>query len=200
LDQRDADPIGFLDRVWKTGSNEAAEAPKETKARCVGFKWTRGQNLDVFKHVVEDDGVRKIVLRRRNRIKTYVSEKIAQATDQWEVYSRSELVMPRPRVHVQLVELRHHIEQNEHFYSDLSAALALSNQPHLKLEFETLFDRNVQVQLFQFLEVSSPEIPPVVGSVKQNSSDLRDSIANFDELSASLADSELRMELMDCGI
>ncbi len=90
LQQRDHDPLGFLDRVWQTGQTTT----------CVGFKWTRGQNQDVLKSVVEDTGVKKIVLRRRNRIKTYVSERIAQETQQWEVYSRQELTMPRPRIQV----------------------------------------------------------------------------------------------------
>ncbi len=90
---------------------------------CVGFKWTRGQNEDVLKSVVEDTGVKKIVLRRRNRIKTYVSEKIAQETQQWEVYSRHELTMPRPRIHVDAEELLQHIAINQHFYAELSADL-----------------------------------------------------------------------------
>ena len=190
LRQRDHDPLGFLDRVWQTGTDDT----------CVGFKWTRGQNQDVLKSVLEDTGVKKLVLRRRNRIKTYVSERIAQETQQWEVYSREELTMPRPRIHVDAVDLLQHIASNQHFYTEVSAAVKPSSQPHLELEYETLFDRRVQIRMFEFLAVCSPEIPPIAASVKQNSNDLQDTIANFDELAECLPDSDLINELFDRGM
>ncbi len=190
LQQRDEDPLGFLDRVWKTGTDDM----------CVGFKWTRGQNEEVLKSVLEDTGVKKIVLRRRNRIKTYVSERIAQETKQWEVYSRRELKMPRPRIHVDAEELLEHIASNQRFYARLSDVLSQSSQPHLEVEYETLFDRSVQIRILEFLAVSSPETPPIAASVKQNSNDLRDSIANFSELAAGLPEGELISELFDRGM
>jgi hypothetical protein len=190
LRQRDDDPLGFLDRVWQTGTDDT----------CVGFKWTRGQNEDVLKSVLEDTGVKKVVLRRRNRIKTYVSERIAQDTQQWEVYARHELTMPRPRIHVDAVELFEHIASNQHFYAELSAAVSKPNQPHLEVEYETLFDPLVQVHMFEFLAVCSPEMPLVAASVKQNSSDLQDTIANFAELASRLPDGELTTELFDRGM
>ncbi len=190
LQQRDANPLGFLDRVWQSG----------TDSMCVGFKWTRGQNQDVLKSVLEDCGVKKIVLHRRNRIKTFVSEKIAQQTQQWEVYSPQELMLPRPQIQVELAELLQHMESNQRFYAELSAALSQSDQPHVEVEYETLFEREVQIRLFQFLAVSSPQIQPVAASVKQNPKDLRDTIANFTELAAQLPKGELLRELFDCGI
>ena len=190
LRQRDQDPMAFLDRVWQTGTDNT----------CVGFKWTRGQNEDVLKSVLKDDQVKKIVLRRRNRIKTYVSERIAQQTQQWEVYSRHELTLPRPRIHVDAVELLEHIASNQRFYAELSAAVSQPNQQHLEVEYEMLFDRNVQVRMFEFLAVPSPEMRPIAASVKQNSSDLRDTIANFSELAARLPDGELTTELFDRGM
>ncbi len=194
LQQRDDDPLGFLDRVWQTGTKTG------TEDSCVGFKWTRGQNRDVLTSVLEDAGIKKVVLRRRNRIKTYVSERIAQETQQWEVYSRHELTMPRPRIHVDAAELLEHIASNQRFYAELSAALSQPSQPHLEVEYETLFDRSVQHRMFQFLAVPAPEMPPVAASVKQNSSDLRDTIANFAELAAHLPRGELITELFDRGM
>ncbi len=58
----------------------------------------------------------------------------------------------------------------------------------------------VQIRMFEFLAVCSPEMPPIAASVKQNSTDLRDTIANFAELAAWLPDSELITELFDCGM
>lgn len=190
LGQRDDDPLGFLKLVWQTGSDEMA----------VGFKWTRGQDQRVLRSVLEDADVKKIILRRRNRIKTYVSERIAQETHQWEVYSPQDLMLPRPRIEVDAADLLKHIADNEHFYAELMDALSGPNQPHLLLDYETLFQREVQVRTFEFLGVAFPETPPVPGSVKQNPNDLRDTIANFAELSSRLSESELRTELYDLGM
>jgi LPS sulfotransferase NodH len=189
LRQRDNDPLGFLDHVWQTG----------TANTCVGFKWTRGQTVDVLKSVVGDSRVKKIVLRRRNRIKTFVSDKIAQQTLQWEVYSQDELIMPRPRIHVDAAELLQHIASNQLFYADLSADLARQGQPLLEVDYETLLDRSGPARMLEFLDVS-PDLPLTATSVKQNSTDLRDTIANFAELAASLPDDGLITELHDCGL
>lgn len=190
LQQRDEQPLSFLERVWQTGSGDT----------CVGFKWTRGQNQDVLSSVVEDTDVRKIVLRRRNRIKTFVSDLIAQQTQQWEVYSRQELTLPRPRIHVDAGQLSEHIAINQQFYADLSGALSRHNQLYCEVDYETLFDRPCQIRMLQFLAVASLDVPLTAASVKQNSTDLRATIANFDELAESLADGELFAELNDRGI
>ena len=190
LRDRDDDPIGFLDLVWQTAGD----------GQCVGFKWTRGQDRDVLKHVLEDSAVKKLVLRRRNRVKTYVSEKIAQKTHQWEVYSSDDLLLPRPRIHVDAAQLVEHTAMNQRFYAEVMAVLDESCQPYRELDYETLFDRDVQIQIFEFLEVASPETPPIAGSVKQNPNDLRHTIENFAELSTRLSDSELIRELHDLGM
>lgn len=190
LQQRDDDPLSFLHRVWRSGSQVAS----------VGFKWTRGQNELVLQHVLEDAGIKKIVLRRNNRIKTFVSEKIAQQTGQWEVYRGDRLKTPRPQIRIDTPDLLRHITLNEDFYEELDTTLSRSGQPQLQLQYERLFDRDVQVRMFEFLAVPDPEFPPTATSIKQNPRDLRKTIANFDELSASLPDDALKQEILDVGI
>lgn len=190
LKERDDDPLSFLERVWESGTGQ----------RCVGFKWTRGQDECVLETVCKDPGVKKIVLRRRNRIKTFVSERIAQRTNQWEVYSEQDLLLPRPRIRVDVDDLLQHIANNESFYAGMMAWMTSPPQPCLEMEYESIFDPQVQDQVFRFLGVCPPETPPVAGSVKQNPTDLRDAIANFDELCSQLTDPELVGELADLGM
>lgn len=190
LRQRDENPMRFLDRVWQTGTGHVS----------VGFKWTRGQNEDVFKSMLGDAGVKKIVLRRRNRIKTFVSERIARQTEQWEVYDQRELTMPRPCITVDAVELLEHIAGNQQFYAKLWDGLQSLGQPHLDIEYETLFDSKVQDGLLGFLGVSSCEHALTPASVKQNPTDLRETIANFAQLAAQLPAGDLMAELHDRGI
>lgn len=187
LEQRDDQPIEFLGRIWRTAESESA----------VGFKWTRGQDQLVLNQVLSDVQVKKIVLRRRNRIKTYVSERIAQQTQQWEVYSRDDLIVPRPRIQIDVHDLLAHIELNETFYDRIMQRLTERQSPHLELEYETLFERDVQIRTFRFLEVPFPDRTPTAHSVKQNPNDLRDTIENFDQLADQLAAYGLLSELLD---
>jgi LPS sulfotransferase NodH len=185
--ERDRDPLAFLDRVWLTGRDY----------RCVGFKWTRGQNKTVFESVLEDSGIKKIVLRRGNRIKTYISEQIAEQTRQWEAYSQQELHLSRPSVTVDNVKLLEHISLNRQFYTDIGESLRRTHQPHIDVLYESLFSPQEQQRLLEFLGVNIVDQRLTAASVKQNSTDLRDSIANFSELSATLVGSDLETDLYD---
>ena len=187
LAERDRDPIAFLDRVWQTGQDY----------RCVGFKWTRGQNDKAFAAVLKNSGVKKIVLRRHNRIKTYTSEQIAQQTQQWEAYSRQELCLPRPRVTVDHVKLLEHISMNDQFYAEIDSSLRRTRQPYIDVVYESLFCADEQLRLLEFLSVNRVDERLTAASVKQNSTDLRDTIANFSELSAALVGSDLESDLFD---
>lgn len=187
LAERERDPLEFLDRVWRTGQNY----------RCVGFKWTRGQNKIVFENVLQDFRVKKIVLRRHNRIKTYISEQIAKQTQQWEAYSQQEVHRPRPRVTVDTVKLHEHISVNDQFYNEIDMSLTRTHQPHIDVLYESLFSRQEQMRLLEFLCVNAVDQHLTPASVKQNSTDLRDSIANFSELSAAVAGSDYEADLYD---
>jgi hypothetical protein len=187
IEERDRDPLRFLQRVWQA----AAEY------RCVGFKWTLGQNETVLRSVLHDPGVRKIVLRRRNRIKTYVSELIARHTQQWEVYSAEELHVPRPQVFVEPSELWAYINRSEQFYQQIAATLDQSRQPCLGLEYESLGIEAEQHRMLAFLGVRDVAQRLVAQSVKQNPTDLCELIANFDDLAARIQDSDLGKELYE---
>jgi LPS sulfotransferase NodH len=187
FEDRDRDPLGFLERIWNTGRDY----------HSVGFKWTRGQNELVLKRVIRDARVKKIVLRRCNRVKTFVSDKIAQQTQQWEVYDRAALVHPRPLVTVDRAELLNHISVNDQFYSTILAALADARQPYVQVVYEHLFDADQQQRLLEFLGVTETRYRLTAASVKQNPTDLQNVIANFRELAASVEGTSLAAELND---
>jgi len=190
LQERDRNPLAFLDQVWQTGDGQ----------RCIGFKWTRGQNEDVLRTVVGDRAVKKFVLRRCNRIKTYISDKIAQQTQQWEVYSKDDLHLPRPRIAADKEELLAHISTNARFYGELLSSLRRMEQPHIETTYEALFDKAEQRRLLEFLGICDLNFHLEAASVKQNPTDLRDSISNFAEFRESLCGSDLQPELNDPGM
>jgi len=49
----------------------------------VGFKMWRGQNLKAYRKIAADEGIKKLVLERKNRLASYSSLKLAQMTNQW---------------------------------------------------------------------------------------------------------------------
>jgi LPS sulfotransferase NodH len=184
-EERDRRPLAFLERVWRNPLGFA----------CVGFKMTRGQDEQVLEAVLGDRGVRKIVVKRRNRVKTFVSELIARRTGQWEVYDRADLVAERPRVEVDPAELRLNVAQNDAYYARLEAALRRSGQAFVAVAYEELSSDRERLRLLEFLGVRpAPEVLRA-SSVKQNSTDLRRLVANFDELAAALRDTEFGPEL-----
>lgn len=185
IDERDRDPLAVVARVWAHPLGR----------RVVGFKLNRGQDERVFDAVLDDPAIRKIVLRRRNRVKSYVSELVARQTGEWESYPYSPSTSEKPRVEVHADELRAHIAANDAYYEGLYTRMPPRGDRPLELTYETLGEAREQQRVVEFLGVR-----PLPGGLraltrKQNSRDLRDVISNFDQLAEELAGTGLADEL-----
>ena len=187
MEARDREPLAFLQRVW--------EHP--LGASCVGFKMTRGQNDAVMRALIGDPGVLKILLYRRNRLKTFVSEQLARQTDQWEVYARDQLVTGAPRLHIDVESFRAHCDLNERFYQDIEHALRSGRQRWIEVAYENLLAGSEHVRLLEFLGVGDTRARLTQSSIKQSDTDLRSHIENYRELELALEDSEYLAELHD---
>jgi LPS sulfotransferase NodH len=187
MEARDSEPFAFLRRVW--------EHPQG--ARCVGFKMTRGQDAAVMQGLINDSGVLKILLQRRNRLKTFISEELARQSDQWEVYSKHELVTETPRLHVDIKAFWAHCELNESYYKDIEHALQVGGQTWTETAYEDILNEREQVRLLEFLSVESTESTLRQASVKQSDRDLRTHIENFHELERAFEGSDYLAELYD---
>lgn len=185
--ERDADPLGFLDRIWRQAGRH----------RCLGFKMTCGQAEPVLEHVLADSAVRKVVLRRRNRVKTCVSEKIAAKLDSWEVYDEADLPSRTPCVDLDPQELREHAAANERFYERVEASIAGTGQTCLRVDYEDLRSPEEHVRLLRFLDAVPEDVRLEPTSVKQNPVDLREVVRNFDALAEALRGDPLRDELLE---
>jgi LPS sulfotransferase NodH len=187
IERRDQDPTAFLDQVWREPRGHA----------CVGFKMTRGQAEPILEQVLDDTGVRKIVLRRRNRVKTWVSERVAERLDEWEVYDEAQLAAARPLLEIDVRDLREHAALNEAFYGRIEAPLVESGQDFLRVCYEDLWSPEQHTRLLDFLDAAPADRALEPRSVKQNPRDLRQVLANFDELAEALHGDALRAELLD---
>jgi len=185
MEARDREPFAFLQRVW--------EHPQG--ASCVGFKMTRGQDVAVMQSLIEDSAVSKILLYRRNRLKTFISEEIARQTDRWEVYTRSELAPVTPRLHVDIEAFRAHCDLNEGFYQDIRNALGSGGQRWVETAYEEILTAPEHVRLLGFLGVEATGVKLTQSSIKQGGKDLRTHIENYQELERAFQGSEHLEEL-----
>jgi LPS sulfotransferase NodH len=185
--ERDRSPLCFLDRVWATSLG----------ASHIGFKLTRGQGDPVMRHVLHDSSVAKIVLRRSNRLKTFVSQLSAEHSDHWEAYDDGPAMPSSPMVRIEIEALEAHARLNEEFYEDLHRELALGEQPYIDLRYENLHRRREHTRVLSFLGLTPPHPRLAAASVKQGGRDLRAMIANFDELDVALRGSGYHEELHD---
>ncbi len=185
LSDRDRDPEAVLARVWQCDLGH----------RAVGFKHNRGQNATVLARVLEDKAVRKIVLRRDNRIRTFVSEEIALRTGEWESYPGREIGGGGRSLAVVVDQLRWHVRENARHYAAIMQALEVTGQRALELSYERLALAEERLRALRFLGVDRPELPLHGATRKQNPEALRTLITNFEELAAELQGSDLESEL-----
>lgn len=187
---RDRDPLGFLERAWGFADGY----------RAVGFKLNLGQSEAVRRHVLSDPGIRKLVLKRANRVKSYVSERIAEATGEWESYPEAAAGNGHHRVAVEVDGLLHHAERNRLYYEEIEEALAASGQAWLELTYEKLGQEEERRRALRFLGVEPPPEGLREATRKQNPADLRHTIANFEGLAALLQGTALEGDLYASGI
>lgn len=188
IEDRQTAPLKLLDRAWSNASGH----------RAVGFKLNLGQSEAVFTHVISDPGIRKIILSRDNRIRSYVSELIAERTDVWESYPDSEPASDPGPQHVDVDDLFQRVRRNREYYRGLRQRIDAAGQSALELRYEDLGERKARRELLRFLDVD-PETGLVSETSRMNRGSLRSLICNFTELEKALAGSDLQRDLANGG-
>ncbi|HWZ44527.1 MAG TPA: hypothetical protein VNW97_13715 [Candidatus Saccharimonadales bacterium] len=189
IEERERDPVTFLQHVWKTGLEHT----------CVGFKLCWRQHEIAYRAVLDDTSVRKIVLKRRNRVKTFISLLRARETGEWVIYEDSAATPQNPKnpkIHVAHAELLDNIEFNEQYYAEIESILGRTGQKHLTLFYEDLSSEAALAGTLEFLEVSRPDPRLLQGCTRRlTTPSLKEIVSNFDELSAALSGTPLQTEL-----
>lgn len=183
--ERDRHPVEFVRKVFahRCGRN------------AVGFKINRGQNEIAFHHVLHDSNVKKIILRRRNRVKTFVSELIAERTGQWESYEFSDFSPSNTAVEVDVMALCAYLKQMDDYYLQIENLLDATGQRNLAVAYEDLRSPEEQRRILDYLGVSTSVAALIPATRKRNRPDLRSLVSNFDELRSGLRSHELISQL-----
>jgi LPS sulfotransferase NodH len=187
IEERDRNIELFLAKIWQQNLNKKA----------VGFKIFRNQNPTVNSLLIKDKQVQKIVLTRKNKIKTYVSLLLAKKHNEWII---DEKTAPQDKerkqgvVKINLESLQNWIQVHDRYYESIRQALEKSKQSFLEISYEDLIGADnelVKSNVLKFLGVSIQPHLLRASLKKQNSDRLVDLISNFEELEKKLSGTEL---------
>lgn len=171
LQEREADPLAYMARIWR----------EHLGHRAVGFKMTHRQNKAVFEALCADGGISKIILRRRHRLRTYVSRLLAEQSGVWEAYGAATERPASNKVSVDYKELLQAVAYNDAYYDELNSRV---HGPCAAIEYENMFDADEQSSLLDFLGLR--RLPLQTRSRRQNPQPLASLLENAEELARQL--------------
>lgn len=179
-------PLEFVQATWQRSLGHS----------CVGFKLNVGQSKDVFSAVLDDCATKKVIVTRKNRIRAYVSERIAEASGQWESYPESSPPRRVEAVHVEPTALKQHARRNSEYLADISRRLRETDQQPFPVFYENIGHGQTQRELLRFLGVD-PEADLRGSTSRMNPQPLPSLIENFNELREALSGDELLNDLVE---
>jgi LPS sulfotransferase NodH len=177
-------PLKLLENCWQ----------QDQGFDRVGFKLNIGQAPLVLQTVLSDPAIQKIVLTRRNRLRAFVSEQIAQRTGQWESYPDSTVKKPDGPIHIEPAAVFDFLERHRVYYQGIDRSLLSSGQECFKLEYEMLAMEETHRSLLNFLGVDAG-LGLRSETYKINPGTLQEQVSNFDELQQALAGTALEQDL-----
>ncbi len=172
LQQREADPVGFLDRM---------RAQTEGLA---GFRFFHDHDPRMLSHALSDERCAKIVLTR-NPLDSYVSRKIASATGQWRLADMKGAKSATIRFDHK--EFEAHVEALQQFQLHVLRSMQISGQTAFYVAYEDIQDVEVLDGLAAFLGVDHRKEKVSRATKVQNPASLEEKVENFAEMSQALA-------------
>jgi len=172
MEERDRDPRPLLRKL------------REETEGLSGFRFFHDHDLRILDDVLPDPACAKIILTR-NPLESYVSWKIAQATDQWKLTNARRL--KTAKVRLDLPEFLQHLQDIQAFQLLLLHALQTTGQTAFYLDYEDLGSLDVMNGLAAFLGVEARLKSLDDTLKKQNPGPLEDKLENPEALTEAIA-------------
>jgi hypothetical protein len=172
IEERDRDPRPLLRKL------------REETEGLSGFRFFHDHDLRILDDVLPDTGCAKIILTR-NPLESYVSWKIAQATDQWKLTNPKRL--KTAKVHFDVPEFLKHLQDIQAFQLLLLNALQTTGQTAFYLDYDDLGSVEVMNGLAAFLGVEARLKGLDDTLKKQNPGPLEDKLENPEALAEAVA-------------
>ena len=169
---RDADPLRLI------------QVMKDNTHGIPGFRYFHDHDPRVFDAVMADRRCAKIVLTR-NVVESYVSHRIAQATDQWRLGDMKNLRSAKVRFEPDGFEQM--LLARKAFQEQILRALQISGQTAFYIDYEDIQNLDVINGLAHFLGEDA-RLEAFSGKTKkQNPQALADKVTNFAEMQKALS-------------
>ncbi|OSQ53296.1 sulfotransferase family 2 domain-containing protein [Marivita geojedonensis] len=178
------DILGVTQRQREDNPERLLRAIKSKSAGLGGFRYFHDHDPRVLSAILADPRCAKIVLTR-NPVDSYVSLKIARATDQWKLTNVTN--RKAAQAHFDLHEFERHVGTMQSFQLEIMRALQVTGQTAFYIGYDDLHDTEILSGLAGWLGV--PTVPDAFQSnlKPQNPEPLSDKVANFDRMVAALS-------------
>jgi|SRR5690625_1447612 len=180
---KNRDPEKFLQLVFSQ------------KADAIGFKIFQNQDDSILNRLIFDRGISKIILIRKNMLRSYVSYCIARETGVWSKHKGATVKLAR--VDINFEEFLEFFNKNNQFIRNVEKKLTDSDQHYLNLSFEEITTAFPLDKIESFLGIQAVLGDAEVEQVRQNPFSLKEIIINYDEIFQKLNDHNMKYFLED---
>lgn len=163
------------------------EAMRKDTAGLAGFRFFHDHDPRVLDHVLDTPSAAKVVLTR-NPLDSYVSLKIARATNQWRLSDMKQA--KSARIRFDAAEFRAHVEALQSFQVLVMRRLQTSGQTAFYVAYDDIQDLEVLNGLARFLGASGRLDKPVTTTKVQNPAGLEDKVDNYAEMAEALSSTD----------
>jgi len=161
-------PLRFLDQIF------------DQEAATIGFKIFVNQDNKTMNYLIDEPSIKKVILERKSRLRSFVSEQIAVQSGVWD---RLEGEAPRlNKIMVDLSDLAAYQEKIDHLLNTWENRLKNTWQEHLRLSYEELTDQFPTQKIGEYIGAKINRLDVEVDQKKQNPFLLRDIVINYEEL------------------
>jgi LPS sulfotransferase NodH len=148
-----------------------------------GFRYFHDHDPRILPTILTDPRCAKIILTR-NPLDSYVSLKIARATDQWKLTNVTN--RKAAKAHFDLSEFERHVAQIQSFQLGIMHALQVTGQTAYYIGYDDLHDTDVLSGLARWLGVEAVPDSFKSNLKPQNPQPLSDKVENFDQMQVAL--------------
>jgi len=180
---RDSNPWQFINMVFRSPGVLPNGRPNQVKA--IGFKMSHVQGWMVFFSLMLNHNVKKVIVRRENLLKTYVSILFALKSREWiDLSGRSNNELSQKvvsKVYVNPVSYMKYVRYRTLFYRSIRFFFKLTLQKVFEIEFKEIADGRKCRELILFLGLNDC-VELHSKTQRQAQRALAERIENIDEL------------------
>lgn len=184
LELRRSDPVAFLERLLTMAGERHSPA-------ALGFKylyWDAHQHAAVTEHLREQQHIKILHLKRRNRLERMLSAARSRASGVWVASTKSTKPSRQPAIELAFEKCQRDFERTEN--DEVKADAMFASHDVFQLTYEDLVadTRTKCDEIERWLGVRKAKLASE--HKKLRTTTLRESIANYDELKERFADTK----------